>query len=107
MHPFDNLQLVIGNSGIGGVSPFIGDSYSLYSVIYLGVNVVIVLAIGISLIAIAYSFLKFIMSQGDPKAVQEAKTSLTWAVIAFLIGVFTFTIKTIVMKLFGINSAIL
>jgi len=72
-----------------------------------GVIMNVVLGIGISLTVIYLIFggIQYIMSRGDQKATQEARQSLTNAVIGFIVVVGAFTIKTILGSAIGADGA--
>ncbi|MEO0132996.1 MAG: hypothetical protein ABIK73_08730 [candidate division WOR-3 bacterium] len=70
---------------------------------FLGVfiNIVMGTAFAVSVIAIIFSGIKFIMAGSDLKAKGEAKKALTYSIIALLIAVGAFTIKVILFNVVG------
>lgn len=72
---------------------------------FLGVSLNILLGVGlaISTIAIIMSGIKFVTAKGDPKAKASAQQALTFAVVAFVLTIGAFTIKTIVFNVIGGN----
>ena len=69
----------------------------------LGINIVLGVALGISLIAIILAGIKFITSRGDPKATAAAQQALTYAVVAFILTIGAFTLKEIIFNVVGGN----
>lgn len=59
------------------------------------------IALSVSFIAIIFSGIKFITARGDPKAYMGAQRALTYSIIAFLIAVGAFAIRTIVLNTIG------
>jgi hypothetical protein len=96
VQPFQFLQGWKGGApdngaGIGGVSDILG----------LTLNIFLGTALAISLIAIILSGIKYITAKGDPKAKAAAQQALTNSVIAFLLSIGAYTIKTIVFNVLG------
>lgn len=79
----------------------LGDGVELDSALVILVNIIILLGLAISFIAVVISFVKFILSMGDPKAAQEAQRSLTWSVIALVLCLIVFGLKSILANLLG------
>lgn len=100
---FNDLTNVVNNSGIVGGSALAGDS-SVGGAVQIAANVLVIIAASAAALAFAYSFVKFIMSQGDPKAVQEARDSVTWSVIALIVAAAAYSIKIIITNLIGITG---
>ena len=48
--------------------------------------------------------LQMMLSRGDPKAVQAAQGKIVNAIIGFVIVIFSYTIVTLVGKIFGISA---
>ena len=46
----------------------------------------------VALFLIVYSGIRFITSSGDPKAVEGARNTLTWAIIGLIVIILSFTI---------------
>jgi hypothetical protein len=70
---------------------------------FLGLALNIMIGVGIagSVIFIAFSGIKFMMSGGDPKATDEAKKALTYAVIGFVLTIAAISVKLIVLNTLG------
>lgn len=67
----------------------------------LGLNIVFGSAIAISLIASILSGIKFITAKGDPKAKAAAQSALTFSVLAFVLCIGAYTIKTVLFNVVG------
>ncbi len=65
----------------------------------IGINVLTGIVISVSTIAIVISGIKFIMSEGDPKAVDAAKKSLTYSIIGLILGLTAVVAKTIIVNI--------
>ena len=70
-------------------------------------NVFIIVAVGMSLSSIAYSFIQFATSTGDEDAVDKAKTTLTWGVLGMLMAVLAYTLKNLLLRTTGLDKEIL
>lgn len=102
---FDYLDSVLNGSGITAYSPS-GLRYP-YDFTTKVANVIIIIAAGASLISLAYSFIQFVTSVGDPKAIDKAKNNLIWSVVAFIVAVTAFMLKDIIFDMLGVISGIL
>ena len=80
----------------------VGDQYTTFSQ-FLGIalNIAIGTSFSVSVIAIIMSGIQFIMSQGDPKAIDTARRYLTWSVVAVILSISALTIKVIILGLLG------
>lgn len=67
----------------------------------LGLNILLGTAIAISMIALVMSGIKFITARGDPKAKAGAQQALTYSVIAFILAIGAYTIKTVLFNVIG------
>lgn len=70
----------------------------------LGINILIGAVIAVSVITTAYSGIKYTMSQGDPKAVDSARKSLTYSVVALVLALGAITIKAVVGNTIGLTG---
>jgi uncharacterized membrane protein len=89
----------------GGPNTYDAAQYGTVGV-FLGIalNIMLGTGIAISIIAIILSGIKFLTSKGDPKSTADAKTSLTYSVVAFLLVVGAFTIKAIIINMLGAEA---
>ncbi len=78
-------------AGYNNVSDFLG----------VGLNILLGVTLAISIIAIIMSGIKFVTAKGDPKAKASAQQALTFAVVAFVLAIGAFTVKTIVFNVIG------
>jgi len=67
----------------------------------LALNIVFGSAVAISMIAMIFSGIKYVMAKGDPKAAAAAQQSLTHSVIALILTIGAYTIKTIIFNVLG------
>lgn len=68
------------------------------------INVLIGVTFSMSIIGIAYAFIEYIMSQGDPKRIAKAWNSLLWSVIAAMVTVAAIAIKNVLIHTFNVQS---
>lgn len=67
----------------------------------LMLNIILGAGIAVSIIAIILSGIKFITSKGDFKATAEAKSALAYSILAFILVIGAFTVKTIILNMVG------
>lgn len=80
------------NAGFNNVSDFLG----------VGLNIVFGTAIAISMIALILSGIKFItLTKSDPKEKAATQQALTYSVLAFILAIAAYTIKTIIIHVVG------
>ncbi len=70
-------------------------------VLGLGMNIVFGTAIAISMVALIMSGIKYITAKGDPKAKASAQQAVTHSVLAFVLTIAAFTIKTVLFNVMG------
>ena len=71
----------------------------------LGVNVILGVLFVVATGGIIYSGIQFIMSKGNPKAFETAKTSLVYSLVGLVLGVGAFAIKEIIYTSLGVTVA--
>lgn len=74
---------------------------SLGDFLGLALNILLGTAIAISMIALIISGIKFVIAKGDPKAKASAQQALTYSVVAFILAIGAYTIKTIIFNVMG------
>lgn len=101
---FDILESIF-NSGeysqgqlSGNPNASIADGVTVFA------NIAIILGVGLSTFALAYSLIMYITSAGDPKAAQKAQHALTWAVIGLIVCSIVWGIKTALLNLMGVSD---
>ena len=67
-------------------------------------NVLLLASAAVFVMYVFLSAIKFAMSQGDPKALQGAKGSLTWAVIGFIVIIGVFAMLVIIKNVLGLKD---
>src|SRR3989344_6301835 len=70
----------------------------------LAINIVLGIGISLTIVFLIIGGIQYITSKGDQKATIEARTSLTNAVIGFIVVVGAFTIKTILGNILGVTG---
>jgi hypothetical protein len=67
-------------------------------------NVIIIVGLGLVLVFLALGFIKFITSQGDKVATEQAQKWVTYAIIGG-VGLFAvFAIKSLILNLMGVTD---
>ena len=99
---FDLLGQVMNSfvSGDRAVKQF----SSIQGVVIAIANVFIIIAVGLSVVSMAFSFIQFVTSTGDPKLVEKAEQSILWAVIGFVVAFAAYAIKEIIVRMIGVGS---
>ncbi len=74
---------------------------------FLGVLVNFTLGVGVSLsvIFIGLAGIRFIMSNGDPKAVDQARHALMYAVLGLVLSIGALAVRTILLNTLGVSIA--
>jgi len=98
---FDYLRAAVGGFAFGdrAVSRFT----TVQAVVITIANVFILIALGLSVISIAYSFVQFVVSTGDEKLLAKAQTSLLWGAIGFIIAALAFVLKNVLLRTVGVT----
>lgn len=66
------------------------------------VNVMLGIAISLSIIFMIVSGIRLIVAQGNPREAETARNALKYSVIAFFLAMFAVTIKYIVLDAIGV-----
>lgn len=74
-------------------------------IISRAVNVVTVIAFGVSFVMLAYSFILFITSTGDPKRVEKPKNAITWSIVGLILALALQGIKAVILSTLGYDSS--
>ena len=72
-----------------------GTVNTLADAMALAINIVLGIGVSLTIVFLIIGGIQYITSKGDQKATIEARTSLTNAVIGFIVVIGAFTIKTI------------
>lgn len=67
------------------------------------IDALLALAGSVALILIIVGGIRWITSQGDPKALAQARTTLTYAIIGLFLVLTSFLILNIIGEILGIN----
>jgi hypothetical protein len=83
------------------------DSFSSTDVVAFASKIILIVA-GFStllpIIAVTYAGFSMVISQGEQEAITKAKTSLTWAVMGFVISILSYVIIIGTIHLLGANN---
>jgi hypothetical protein len=86
------------------VIPTAFENLDIGNLFIMVVNLLIIVGLGLVLVFLALGFIKFITSQGDKVATEQAQKWITYAVIGG-IGLFAvFAIKQMILTLIGAND---
>lgn len=67
-------------------------------------NVILLSSAAVFVIFIFMTSIKYAMAQGDPKALQGSKQSLTFAIIGFIVVIGSYTALTIIKNVLGLSD---
>ncbi|OGC50954.1 hypothetical protein A2716_02875 [candidate division WWE3 bacterium RIFCSPHIGHO2_01_FULL_40_23] len=67
-------------------------------------NILVVVSGSVFVLMVFYAAVKFSLSQGDPKGIEGAKATLTWAVIGFLVVIGVYVIFAILTGILGVSG---
>ena len=81
-----------------------GTVNTLADAMALAINIVLGIGVSLTIVFLIIGGIQYITSKGDQKATIEARTSLTNAVIGFIVVVGAFTIKTILGNILGVTG---
>ena len=76
---------------------------SLSGIFTIVTNIIIYLGLGMVLVFLALGFIKFITSQGDKVATEQAQKWVTYAIIGGVGLLAVFAIRAVIVKLVGAN----
>ncbi|HLD51505.1 hypothetical protein A3K34_04495 [candidate division WWE3 bacterium RIFOXYC1_FULL_40_10] len=91
--PFDMLKDVVGESEI----PAPGHITSVWDIAAAIANFMTLMAAGLAIAGLAYAFVQYATSQGDPKAVDRAQKAVTGSVVAFVVTFLLWSIRRIII----------
>ncbi len=74
---------------------------TLPEILGLAINIVLGIGVALTIVFLILGGIQYITSKGDQKAAQEARTSLTNAVIGFIVVIGAFTIRTVLLNIIG------
>lgn len=98
---FNLLNKTITNSGI--VEPgFTGSRIGW--VISTAFSTASVIAFGVSFVMLAYAFIQFITSTGDPKRMEKPKSAITWSILGLILATLLQGIKDILLRTLGYDT---
>ncbi len=89
------------------VAPNVSRIDSVGSFFGIAINVAMGVGISIAVIFMILAGIRFITSQGDPKAMEQAKQALTYAVVALVLSMGALALRVIIYNILGADSDIL
>lgn len=101
MGPFEWLESAVSSVPVA-VNTNSGTNLTGLAVMFA--NVAVIIGFGVSLIGLAYSFIIYVTSGGDPKSVQRAQRSATWSILGLLVSLAAWGIKTVLLKLLNVAN---
>ena len=75
------------------------------SVLPVMVNLIVIIAFGVSFITFAYSFIQFVTSSGDPKKLEKPRSALVWSLAGMLLSGMLFALRRVLLQLLGISPS--
>ena len=74
------------------------------SLLGIAMNLVIGIGISLAIISMAYAFILYIVSSGEPKNTQKAWKTFLWGVIVFAVTAGAVAIKAIFINIIGADA---
>lgn len=74
------------------------------SFVYLLANIFIVVALGLSVLALAFGFISIATGSGDPKNTQKAQQAILWGGIGLGVSFLAYALKTALIASMGIGG---
>jgi hypothetical protein len=81
-----------------------GKFTTVQSMVMVVANTAIIIAMGVTIVTLAYAFIQFITSSGDEKLLDKAQKSVMWSVIGFVVAFIAFALKNILMRTIGVQG---
>lgn len=100
---FETLDKILDESGIETPG---AEGARIAWLIFTAVNTVTVIAFGVSFVMLAYAFIQFITSTGDPKRLAVPKSAITWSVLGLLLATALQVIKKVILDILGYDAAL-
>lgn len=66
------------------------------------INVVMSLSAGVGILGLIISGIRFYTAQGDPKGIAQAKLTLTFAILGFILAIGSYAVIVLIGRLLGI-----
>lgn len=101
---FELFNKTIANSGVKDPWDEGSGSTRIAWVLSTVIGTVSIIAFGVSFVMLAYSFIMFITSTGDPKAIEKPKSAVVWSIIGLVLATLLRSIKVILLKTLGYDS---
>lgn len=101
---FDTLNEIVQKIDSPYRNPVSVTDPNISKIIIIVINVMIGVTFALSIVGIAYSFLQFVLSRGDKKLVEKAKTGLTWSVAVFILTFLIVALKRVFFNLIGVST---
>ena len=78
---------------------------SIPNVVATVVNMLLAASIAVLIIIIAYGIIKAALASGDPRGIEGAKSTWTYAIYGFFIVFFSFVIYKIIVSILGLSGS--
>lgn len=95
---FDKLKDVIDASGVSGPET------SLESNVNIFVNASLIIASGVSFAMLAVSMIQLVISEGDPKNSEKARTAVLWSACGLALSVILYSLRTFLLTWIGLDK---
>jgi len=99
---FDQLNSIMNSFAPDNPARFTG----VGSFVSLLANVFIVIAVGLSIVALAFGFIQMATSTGDIKNAERAQRTLLWGAIGIVISLLAYALKTVLFNAAGISGVL-
>lgn len=86
---------------ITGGAPSLG---CLSQIVVSVINYLFMFVTAVTIIFLLFGAFKFVISRGDPKALQSARGTMTYAIVGMIIIFFSFAIVQIITQMLGLPS---
>lgn len=90
--------------GIIDIAPNVTRITTIGDFFGIAINLLIGVGVSIAVIYIILSGIRFIMSQGDPKSVEQAKQALTYSIVALIISIGAIAFKNVLNSIMGVTD---
>lgn len=74
------------------------------SFVRLLANTFIIVAVGLSVAALAFGFVQMATSSGDPKNAERAQRAILWGALGIFIALIAYVLKNVLINAAGISS---
>ena len=102
---FDGLNNIFNHSGLDPVGSATISRYDSFSKLgAAALNIIMAVSFAISIITLAYAFIQYILSGGNPEKTKKAWDAFLYSVIAGAISIGTLALRAMILRAFGVNE---